>query len=123
MVRPPQRITTKITLLRYKNSPCPGFAAFQTSFATIPRVVPASIPKLKQALNTPDTMATNKPIPILNSLPEASVLAPLNSLSFIAPALPQMMIPITQTASPNNTSCPQEVPTKFAMVSLPSVGV
>ena len=86
-------------------------------------LLPASIPKLKQALNTPEIIASTNPFPILNSLPDASVAAPARSLSFIAPALPEIIIPITQTAKPPNTNRPQRLPNKSAIVSFPCAGL
>jgi hypothetical protein len=61
-------------------------------------------------------IATIKPFTNLNSLPEASTWLFHNSLTFILPALPQIIIPATHTNNPNNTKRPHEVPTRSAMV-------
>src|SRR5215204_2675732 len=58
VVSPPHRITIYTTLFRYKNSPCAGCAAVQILLATSAIGLPASRPKLKQALSTPEIMAT-----------------------------------------------------------------
>ena len=106
-----------------KNSPCPGCNNFQALLADTPMEDPASIPKLKQALNIPEITASINPLTNLNSLPDASICAEPISRSFNAPAFPQIMMPITQIASPVKTSRPQEEPTNIAILSFPETGL
>ena len=79
-----------------------GWLAFQMALAVSAIGFPASSPKLKQALNTPEIMATSMPRPNLYSVlpgaPCGSVLTVLDScFSFIIPALPQKMFLLSGT--------------------------
>ena len=108
--------------MRYKNSPCPGLANFHASLAIVPITCPASNPKLKQALSTPDTIDTNMPKANLYSVLEALAAAALNSFSFITPAFPLTIIPTMQINNPNSTVMPQPECSIMLKVSLSATG-
>src|SRR4051812_3261464 len=69
VVRPPHKTTTYVTLFWKRNwLVLPGLAAFQSELATLAIGLPASSPKLKQALNKPEIIERVRPNPNLYSV-------------------------------------------------------
>ena len=84
---------------------------------------PASNPKLKQALSTPDTIATNIPSANLYSEFESLATSFVNSFSFITPAFPLIMIPTIHISNPAITVNPQLFESIPEKVSFPITGL
>src|SRR5689334_21770804 len=69
VVSPPHSTTSYTTLLRKRNSvELSGCAFFQSVLATSAIGLPASKPKLKQALKSPETIPSTSPRPNLYSI-------------------------------------------------------
>src|ERR1700733_1433619 len=103
VVKPPARTTNST------GSPChnTGVPCWMVIVLIGP---PAPRPKAKQALSTPEKVATNNPFFKSNSLIEARFCSVDISRSLDTPAAPANAIPRRQTATPPRIRLPERVP-------------
>src|SRR5271166_940758 len=124
VVNPPSRRTTST------GSPCHSVGV---PWRTVNALMgsPAARPYAKQALMTPEKVATRRPFFKLNSLIAARFWVSDNSLSFDTPAAPARTMPSKQTATPNRIVRPERVPKtsvancprKIGGISVPNAAV
>ncbi len=106
VVKPPSKITTST------GKPCQRGAV---PCWTVRLLIgsPAVSPKEKQALITPENVATRMPFLKLNSLMTARFWTSDISFSLVMPAMPETAIPARQTPTPNRITMPEFVPRTF----------
>ena len=103
MVKPPSRMITSF------GSPCHK-AGVPCASVILVIGFPASRPKEKHALITPEKMATISPLLKLNSLIDSVFCSADISFSFDMPAIPANVIPTRQTPIPSRITRPDCVP-------------